>query len=429
MEAIKCINPSVDSFLFTSESVNEGHPDKICDQISDAILDACLEQDPNSKVACEVCATNKLVMVFGEITTRAVVDYQETVRRVLRNIGYTSEDVGMLTMVKHSSHLGFDADTVEIVIKIAQQAPEIANAVHVGRTLDETGAGDQGIMFGYASDETPELMPLSHALATKLGKTLTKVRKTKVIPYLRPDGKTQITVEYKVDKNGHLEPMRVHTVVISTQHDPNVGSHTVFSHLFQVTLEQLRADLMEHVVKQTIPPQFLDEHTIYLLNPSGKWIHGGPACDAGLTGRKIIVDTYGGWGAHGGGCFSGKDCTKVDRSGAYYARMVAKSLVANGFCKRVLVQVAYSIAVAHPLSLHINSFGTCTNGYTDRQLDQIVVRNFDFRVGRIIQELKLTRPIFSKTSCYGHFGRHGEEYTWEQCKDLSHEKTSDDNKP
>ncbi|KAK1445179.1 s-adenosylmethionine synthetase [Babesia gibsoni] len=404
MENIKCIKENTDSFLFTSESVNEGHPDKICDQISDSILDACLQQDPESKVACEVCATSNLVMIFGEITTNANVDYEGIARQVLRNIGYTSQDVG------------FDAETVEIMVKVTQQAPEIAKAVHVGRSLDETAAGDQGIMFGYASDETPEMMPLSHALATSLGKRLTKVRKTKLVPYLRPDGKTQITVEYKVAKNGHLEPVRVHTVVISTQHDPDV------------TLEQLRSDLMEHVVKQTIPEKFLDDETLYLLNPSGKWIHGGPACDSGLTGRKIIVDTYGGWGAHGGGCFSGKDCTKVDRSGAYYARMVAKSLVANGFCKRVLVQVAYSIAVAQPLSLHINSFGTCTNGYDDRQLDQIVARNFDFRVGKIIKELQLTRPIFTKTSCYGHFGRHGEVYTWEKCKDLSHEKTLNNHK-
>lgn len=403
MEGLSCIN-NPDSFLFTSESVNEGHPDKICDQISDSILDACLEQDPLSKVACEVCATGNVVIIFGEITTTAVVDYEAIARQVLKNIGYTSDDVG------------FDANSVDIMVKVVQQAPEIANAVHVGLPLEETRAGDQGIMFGYASDETPELMPLSHALATKLGKRLTKVRKTKVMPYLRPDGKTQITVEYKVDKNGHLEPVRVHTVVISTQHDQSV------------TLEQLRTDLMTNVIKETIPEKFLDSETLYLLNPSGKWIHGGPACDSGLTGRKIIVDTYGGWGAHGGGCFSGKDCTKVDRSGAYYARMVAKSLVANGFCKRVLVQVAYSIAVATPLSLHVNSFGTCTNGYTDRQLDKIVARNFDFRVGNIIRELQLTRPIFTKTSCYGHFGRHGEEYTWENCKDLSHEKENGNHK-
>ncbi|EDO08531.1 putative s-adenosylmethionine synthetase [Babesia bovis T2Bo] len=397
MEVITADTVDKNNFLFTSESVNEGHPDKICDQISDAILDACLRQDPESKVACEVCAIKNLVMVFGEITTNAVVDYQAVVRQVLTDIGYTSNE------------LGFDASTVEIMVRLAQQAPEIASAVHLGRKLEETAAGDQGIMFGYASDETPELMPLSHALATRLGKRLTKVRKTKVMPYLRPDGKTQITVEYRVEPNGHLEPVRVHTVLISTQHDPDVS------------LDTLREDLMEHVVKPTVPSKFLDKDTVYLFNPSGKWVHGGPACDSGLTGRKIVVDTYGGWGAHGGGCFSGKDATKVDRSGAYYCRLVAKSLVANGFCRRVLLQVAYSIAVANPLSLHINSFGTCAEGFDDNKLKEIVFRNFDFRVGCIIKQLDLTRPIFSKTSCYGHFGRHGDEYTWERCIDLSHE--------
>ncbi|GBE58534.1 methionine adenosyltransferase [Babesia ovata] len=400
VDGAKCITRRDGNFLFTSESVNEGHPDKVCDQIADAILDACLEQDPQSKVACEVCATQQLVMVFGEITTNAVVDYEAVVRKVLANVGYTSNDVG------------FDASSVEVVVKLAQQAPEIANAVHIGRPLEETAAGDQGIMFGYASDETPELMPLSHALATKLGKRLTMVRKSKIVPYLRPDGKTQITVEYRGGTNGHLEPVRVHTVLISTQHDP------------AVTLERLRSDLMEHVVKPTIPAKFLDDDTVFLLNPSGTWAHGGPACDAGLTGRKIVVDTYGGWGAHGGGCFSGKDATKVDRTGAYYCRLVAKSLVANGFCRRVLVQVAYSIALSNPLSLHINTFDTCADGFDDRDLEQIVMRNFDFRVGCIIKQLDLTRPIFSKTSCYGHFGRHGDDYTWERCKDLSHEKVT-----
>ncbi|GIX61231.1 S-adenosylmethionine synthetase [Babesia caballi] len=394
------LNHQEGNFLFSSESVNEGHPDKICDQIADAILDACLEQDPDSKVACEVCAMQNLVIIFGEISTKAVVDYQAVARQVLADIGYTSADVG------------FDAANVEVMVKVSQQAPEIANAVHVGRPLEETAAGDQGIMFGYASDETPELMPLSHALATQLGKRLTKVRKNKVVPYLRPDGKTQITVEYRVGANGHLEPIRVHTVLISTQHDPDVP------------LEKLRSDIMEHVVKPTIPSKFLDESTLYLLNPSGKWSQGGPACDSGLTGRKIVVDTYGGWGAHGGGCFSGKDATKVDRCGAYYCRLVAKSLVANGFCRRVLLQVAYSIALSNPLSLHINSFGTCAEGFDDRDLEKIVVRNFDFRVGCIIRQLELTRPVFSRTSCYGHFGRRGDEYTWEQCKDLSHEKTT-----
>ncbi|AFZ81729.1 S-adenosylmethionine synthetase, putative [Theileria equi strain WA] len=394
----KYIKQNTGNFLFTSESVNEGHPDKICDQISDAVLDACLEQDSESKVACEVCATKDCVMVFGEITTRANIDYQNVVRDVINNIGYTSEEYGL------------DYKSVQVIVKLKQQSHEIAQAVHVGKTIDQIGAGDQGIMFGYATDETPELMPLSHALATKLGERLSFVRKSKLLPYLRPDGKTQITVEYSQDASGHLEPKRVHTVLISTQHDPGVSR------------EQLQKDLMEHVVSKVISPHFLDENTDYLLNPSGTFVHGGPACDAGLTGRKIIVDTYGGWGAHGGGCFSGKDCTKVDRSGAYYARWVAKSLVHNGFCKRALVQVSYSIGLVHPISLHVNSYGTCVLGYTERDLEKIVVRNFDFRVGYVIEQLELKRPIFRKTSTYGHFGKSDPDFLWEIPKDLSHEK-------
>ncbi|KAK2196284.1 bifunctional S-adenosylmethionine synthetase/S-adenosylmethionine synthetase [Babesia duncani] len=336
-------------------------------------------------------------MIFGEITTRAKVNYEQVARNVLRNIGYTSDE------------LGIDADKVEISVKIKEQAPEIARAVHLGKSLENIGAGDQGIMFGYATDETPDMMPLSHALATKLGERLTRVRKDKTLPYLRPDGKTQITVEYNCI-GGHYEPVRVHTIVISTQHDPDVS------------LEQIRKDLFEHVIKEVIPSKFIDDNTEYFLNPSGAFTQGGPATDAGLTGRKIIVDTYGGWGGHGGGCFSGKDCTKVDRSGAYYARLVAKSLVANGFCKRALVQVAYSIAIAQPISLHVDTFGTCAEGYTDQALERIIVRNFDFRVGCIIKELNLKRPIFSKTCVYGHFGKSGEEFTWEIAKDLTHEK-------
>eukprot|EP00887_Chlorella_sp_A99_P001880 scaffold19.g1880.t1 len=336
-----------------SESVNEGHPDKLCDQVSDAILDACLAQDPESKVACETATKTNLVMVFGEITTRAKV-----VRDTVRNIGFTSDDVGL------------DADKCKVLVHIEEQSPDIGQGVHgLGtKTLEETGAGDQGHMFGYATDETPELMPLTHVLATKLGYRLTEVRKDGTCPWLRPDGKTQVTVEYKKD-NGAVVPLRVHTILISTQHNPDVSN------------EKIHADLMEHVIKPVVPAKYLDDKTIFHLNPSGRFVIGGPHGDAGLTGRKIIIDTYGGWGAHGGGAFSGKDPTKVDRSGAYIARQAAKSIVAAGLARRALVQVSYAIGVPEPLSVFVDTYGT--GKIPDREILDKVQTTFDFRAGLI----------------------------------------------
>jgi len=386
--------PKKGNFLFTSESVNEGHPDKLCDQVSDAILDACLAQDPDSKVDCESCTKTGMVMVFGEISTKANIDYEKVVRDAVKDIGYDDESKGL------------DYKTMKAVIALEQQSPDIAQAVHINKSIEDIGAGDQGHMFGYATDETPELMPLSHSLATSLGKRLTEVRKTNVMPYLGPDGKTQVTVEYK-NENGAMVPQRVHTILISTQHTADV------------TNEVIRKDLLEHVVKKIVPAHYLDAETVYHLNPSGRFVVGGPHGDAGLTGRKIIIDTYGGWGAHGGGAFSGKDSTKVDRSAAYAARWAAKSLVANKFCRRVLVQVSYSIGINYPLSLFVDTYGTVAAGYTDEDLLEIVRNNFDFRPGCIQRDLQLKRPIFKQTAVYGHFGRSGSGFTWETPKDLS----------
>lgn len=397
--ALPAIPATKGRFLFTSESVNEGHPDKLCDQVSDAILDACLAEDPNSKVACETCTKTGMVMIFGEITTNASIDYEKIIRDTCRDIGYDDESKGL------------DYKTMKVVVAIEEQSPEIAQAVHVNKKIEEIGAGDQGHMFGYACDETPELMPLSHSLATSLGKRLTDVRKSGVLPYIRPDGKTQVTVEYD-NTTGVPIPLRVHTIVVSTQHAPEVEN------------EQLRRDIMEHVIKPVVPERYLDENTIYHLNPSGRFVIGGPHGDAGLTGRKIIIDTYGGWGAHGGGAFSGKDSTKVDRSAAYAARWAAKSLVANGFCKRCLVQASYSIGVAAPLSLFVNSYGTCASGYTDDCLLRIVAENFDFRPGVIQRDLRLKEPMFRELAAYGHFGRCPEKFAWEKPLDLSHCKKS-----
>jgi len=378
-------------FLFTSESVSEGHPDKLCDQVSDAVLDACLKVDPDSKVACETASKTGMVMVFGEITTKAVVDFQKVVRDTVKRIGFDD------------SSKGFDYKTCNVLVAIEQQSPDIAQGVHIGRDNDDLGAGDQGHMFGYATSETEEMMPLTHVLATKLVRRLSEVRNNGTLSWLRPDAKTQVTVEYRKE-GGAVFPLRVHTVVISTQHSEDV------------TNEELRKGLMEHVVKAVIDPKFIDDKTIFHLNPSGRFVIGGPQGDAGLTGRKIIIDSYGGWGAHGGGAFSGKDPSKVDRSGAYAGRWIAKSLVAAGLCSRCLVQVSYAIGVAQPLSVYVDSYGTGVK--SDAEILEIIKKNFDLRPGVIQRELKLKRPIYEKTAYFGHFGRNDPDFTWEQPKKL-----------
>ena len=381
--------------LFTSESVNEGHPDKICDQISDAILDQCLKQDPNAKVACETSTGTNFVIVFGEITTKAIVDYEKVVRDTLEYIGFDSEEKGI------------NCHTCEVIIKLHSQSPDIAQGVHIGKKDEDIGAGDQGIMFGYASDETDVLMPLSHYLSTKLGKRLTEVRKTGICPWVRPDGKTQVTIEYEKDSdlNGYMKPKRVHTILISTQHDEHISN------------EDIKSDLIKHVINEVVPEQYIDSDTIFHLNPSGRFVIGGPDGDGGLTGRKIIIDTYGGWGAHGGGAFSGKDPTKVDRSAAYMARWVAKSLVHAKLAKRILIQVSYAIGVSKPLSININTYGT--SNHTDEDLLDIIHKNFDFRPGMIAKQLDLYKPRYLKTACYGHFGRNDSDFTWETPKNLT----------
>ncbi|KAF8073133.1 SAMS2 [Scenedesmus sp. PABB004] len=385
------------TFLFSSESVTEGHPDKVCDQVSDAVLDACLAQDPGSKVACEAAVKDNFLLVFGEITSHAEVDYAAVAREAVRRIGYDREE------------LGFNASTAEVKVLVEQQVPEIGASVHGlgSKPLEEIGAGDQGIMFGYASDESPELMPLTHLLASQLASRLAEVRRSGLCPWARPDGKTQVTVEFLRD-GGHLVPLRIHTVLISTQHEPGVS------------LREVQDGLMAHVVAPVLPARLLDERTRYILNPSGSFVLGGPVGDAGLTGRKIIVDTYGGWGAHGGGAFSGKDCTKVDRSGAYVARQAAKSVVAAGLAARCLVQISYGIGLVEPLSVYVDTFRT-GNGVSDEDIQASVLRSFDLRPGLIMRSLDLQRGgggRFSKTAAYGHFGRDDDpDFTWERAGD------------
>ena len=380
--------------LFTSESVTEGHPDKMCDQISDAILDALMEQDPMSRVACETCTTTGLVMVMGEITTNAYVDIQKIVRDTVREIGYTR------------AKYGFDADTCGVITAIDEQSADIALGVDKALEAKENkmseeeiaaiGAGDQGMMFGYASDETPELMPYPISLAHKLARKLTEVRKDGTLKYLRPDGKTQVTVEY--DENG--TPKRLDAVVLSTQHDPDV------------TQEQIHEDIKKYVFDPIIPEGMVDENTKFFINPTGRFVIGGPHGDSGLTGRKIIVDTYGGMARHGGGAFSGKDCTKVDRSAAYAARYVAKNIVAAGIAKKCEIQLSYAIGVAHPTSIMVDTFGT--GKLSDEKLVEIIRENFDLRPAGIIQMLNLRRPIYKQTAAYGHFGRTDVDLPWEK---------------
>ena len=385
---------NVERRLFTSESVTEGHPDKMCDQISDAILDALMAQDPMSRVACETATTTGMVLVMGEITTNAYVDIQKIVRDTIKEIGYTR------------GKFGFDAETCGVITAIDEQSSDIAMGVDKAleakehtmseEEIDAIGAGDQGMMFGYASDETPEYMPYPIALAHKLSRKLTEVRKNGTLPYLRPDGKTQVTVEY--DENG--KAVRLDAVVLSTQHDP------------EVTQDQIHKDIKKYVFDAIIPEGMVDEKTKFFINPTGRFVIGGPHGDSGLTGRKIIVDTYGGMARHGGGAFSGKDCTKVDRSAAYAARYVAKNIVAAGLAKKCEIQLSYAIGVAHPTSIMVDTFGT--GAVEDDKLVEIVRENFDLRPAGIIQMLDLRRPIYKQTAAYGHFGRTDIDLPWEK---------------
>ncbi len=373
-------------FLFTSESVSEGHPDKMCDQISDGILDALLKEDQESRVACETLAKTGMVVIAGEITTRAQINYVDVTRDVVRQIGYTS------------SELGFDADTCAVLTAVGQQSPDISQGVTEGQGLyTEQGAGDQGMMFGFACDETKEYMPFPIYTAHRLVEELTRARKSGQLPFLRPDGKSQVTVHYRDGR-----PVRADTVLISAQHHPDATYNTI------------KEAVIEEVIKRVVPPEFLDSKSVFLVNPTGRFVHGGPFADCGLTGRKIIVDTYGGYGRHGGGAFSGKDPSKVDRSAAYMARYIAKNLVAAGLAKRCEVQVAYAIGIAQPVSVLVDTFGTGV--LPDERLGTVVREHFDLRPAAIIKTLNLKRPIYQPTAAYGHFGRPSEGglFTWER---------------
>jgi len=430
------------TFLFSSESVNEGHPDKLCDQVSDAVLDACLTEDPKSKVACETATKDNMVMVAGEITTQAKLDYEKIVRGVVLGIGFDSF-VDDLSSVDSK---GLSDKTCEVIVRINKQSPDIAGGVHVGKDEMDVGAGDQGIMFGYASDETEDCMPLTHSMATRLGKKLTDVRKSGKLWWLRPDGKTQVTIEYLQKADGSVEPKKIHTVVISTQHaEPSKAVRSkecagyTGPEMTAPSMEEMNKLIVEEVVKETLKEITLKngeaaltlfgDHTHLHINPSGKFIIGGPQGDAGLTGRKIIIDTYGGWGAHGGGAFSGKDPTKVDRSAAYICRQMAKSVVKSGLCKRALVQLSYAIGVAKPLSLFVETYGTEQGALTADDITNVVKMEFDCRPGAIAVSLALREPKYQETAAYCHFGRQAvtkdgkKFFEWENAKDVSKYKS------
>lgn len=386
------------TFLFTSESVTESHPDKLCDVISDAIVDACLTLDPASRIACETVCKTGVVIVLGEITTSASINYEQVIRDAVRDAGYDDPAKGL------------DYKTCNVIVALEEQSPDIAQSVDASK-VEDIGAGDSGIVFGYACEETPEYMPLSHVLATKLSARLAEVRKDGTLDWIRPDGKAQITIEYGYNnENGNIPvPKRVHSIVISAQHSEEVSN------------DKIATDLMEHVVKVVVPEKYLDDKTLFHMNPSGRFVIGGPHSDAGLTGRKPIVDTYGGWGSFGGGALSGKDATKVDRSGAYAARWIAKSLVAGGYCSRCNVQLSFAIGLANPISVNVDTYGTCTNKNGvrgERDLVKLVEEKFDLRPGCIVKELDLRRPIMRKTAAYGHFGREEDEFKWEKVREL-----------
>jgi len=429
-------------FLFSSESVNEGHPDKLCDQVSDAILDTCLAADPQSKVACETATKDNMVAVMGEITTKAKIDYEKVVRGVVAKIGFDSF-VDDLSSVDSK---GLSDKTCEVIVRINKQSPDIAGGVHVGKDEMDVGAGDQGIMFGYASDETTNQMPLTHSMATRLGKVLTDVRKNGKLWWLRPDGKTQVTIEYMQHADGSVEPLKIHTVVISTQHaEPLKAKRSkecagyTGPEMTAPSMADMNKAIVEDVVKETLRSITLKngktaltlfgDHTHMHINPSGKFIIGGPQGDAGLTGRKIIIDTYGGWGAHGGGAFSGKDPTKVDRSAAYICRQMAKSVVKSGLCKRALVQLSYAIGVAKPLSLFVETYGTEQGTLNPVDITNVIKIAFDCRPGAIALSLALREPKYQETAAYCHFGRKAETkdgkkfFEWENAKDLSKYKS------